>query len=176
MPNVNRKFCEIRNLTSMGVAQMSTLATLQRACRSLKLSAAMVRMFLPLFFASSPSSFWVHAQGVIRQHTLPRRVLRGGFWWRVLRRVLGMEFAVQKGSEGLLRGFHCTQLSRRCLERSLRGYDPLKGIRQYCSSLFPAISCSLATCPSAHRILSLLLRNCLGPSQKSFGPFGHGPL
>ena len=40
-----------------------------------------------------PSNFWVHAQGVVRRHTLLRSVLRRfweGFWGRALRRGLAM--------------------------------------------------------------------------------------
>ena len=60
--------------------------------------------------------------GVVRQHSVLRRVLRRfweGFWGRVLRRVLrrgpAMAFTVKQGSEKIRRGSE-KGVSRRCLE------------------------------------------------------------
>ena len=74
---------------------------------------------------------WVHASGVVRQHSVLGRVLRRfweGFWGRVLGK------GSQKGSEkGACYGFTAKKgsekgVSRRCLERPLGEYDPL-GVR-----------------------------------------------
>ena len=112
----------------------------------LPLSTAGDACFLsePLFRGEGLSElvmeFWVHVYGVVRQHSVLRRVLRrfwGGFWgrgsqkgsekggllWvlqskRVLRRVL------RRGSE--------KAISRRCLERPLEECAPL-GVRPIAS-------------------------------------------
>ena len=88
------------------------------------------RAQIPKFYSSSN---WVDALGVVRRHSVLRRVLRrfwGGFWGRafygfyskkrVLRRVL------RRGSE--------KGVSRRCLERPLGEYDPL-GVRPIKSTI-----------------------------------------
>ena len=54
---------------------------------------------------------WVHASGVVQQHSVLRRVLRRfweGFWGRVLRRVL---------SRGVCYGFYTKKGSEKCSQK-----------------------------------------------------------
>ena len=70
-----------------------------------------------IFFVASD---WVHVWGLVRQHSVLRRVLRK-FWGRVLRRVLRRELAVGFAVKGSEKG-----VSRRCPERPLGEYDPFR--------------------------------------------------
>ena len=83
-----------------------------------------------LRWQSGTDENWVHAQGVVLQHSIPGRVLRRfweGFWGRVLRRGPATGCTVKKGSEQgslrLRRGSE-NRVSRRRLQRPLGEYAP----------------------------------------------------